>query len=45
MVGPEHIRTMAYSKEENTIVEGVNKEVTRHVRAIIFQKQIKKNKV
>jgi hypothetical protein len=40
-VGPEHVRTMAYSKEENAIVERVNKEVMRHLRAIIFEKRIK----
>ena len=40
-VGPEHVRTMAYSKEENAIVERVNKEVMRHLRAILFEKQIK----
>jgi hypothetical protein len=30
--------TMAYSKEENAIVERSNKEVMRHLRAIIFDK-------
>ena len=40
-VGTEHVRTMAYSKEENAIIERVNKEVMRHLRAILFEKQIK----
>jgi len=32
--------TMAYSKEENTIVERANKEVMRHLRAIIFHLKV-----
>jgi hypothetical protein len=32
----EHTRTLAYSKEENAIVERVNKEVLRHLRAIMY---------
>ena len=40
-VGPEHVRTMAYSKEENAIVERVNKEVMRHLWVMLFEKQIK----
>ena len=32
--------TMAYSKEENAIVERSNKEVMRHLRAIIFDDKI-----
>jgi len=35
----EHLTTLAYSKEENTIVERANKEVMRHLRAIIFEKK------
>jgi hypothetical protein len=34
---------VAYSKEENTIVERTNKEVLRHLRAIIFDKRIQCN--
>lgn len=40
LVGTEHILTMAYSKEENAIVERSNKEVMRHMRAIIFHTNI-----
>jgi hypothetical protein len=34
-------KTIAYSHEENGIVERVNKETLRHVRAILFDKEIK----
>ena len=33
----ETISTVAYSKEENAIVERANKEVLRHLRALIFE--------
>lgn len=36
----EHEFTVPYSKEENAIVERVNKEVMRHLRAIIFDSRI-----
>jgi len=36
MVGTEHLLTIAYSKEENGIVERANKEVMRHLRAIML---------
>ena len=36
LVGTEHVRTLAYSKEENAIVERANKEVLRHLRALTF---------
>ncbi len=36
LVISEHAQTLAYSKEENAIVERANKEVMRHLRAIIF---------
>ncbi len=36
LVGTEHCLTMAYSKEENSIVERANKEVNRHIRAYTF---------
>lgn len=42
-IGTEHIRTLAYSHEENGIVERANKEVMRHLRAIIFDKNTKSN--
>jgi hypothetical protein len=32
---------MAYSIEENAIVERVNKEVMRHLKAILFEKGLK----
>lgn len=32
--------TLAYSKEENAIVERCNKEVMRHLRAIILEKRV-----
>jgi len=38
--GNEHVRVLAYSKEENSIVERANKEVMRHHRALIFGKNI-----
>jgi hypothetical protein len=40
IVGAEHITTTAYSKEENAIVERSNKEVVRHLRAILFDKNV-----
>ena len=36
IIGVQHLTILAYSKEENSIVERVNKEVTRHLRALIF---------
>jgi transposase InsO family protein len=38
LIGTEHVLTMAYSKEENAIVERANKELMRHLRAIIYHK-------
>jgi transposase InsO family protein len=40
LFGSEHELTTAYSKEENAIVERANKEVMRHLRAIIFNDKI-----
>jgi hypothetical protein len=40
LIDTEHIQTLAYSKEENAIVERANKEVLRHLRAIIFDQNI-----
>ena len=37
----EHEFTIPYSKEENSIVERANKEVMRHLRAIIFDSRVK----
>jgi transposase InsO family protein len=39
LVHTEHAQTIAYSKEENAIVERANKEVMRHLRAIIFHRK------
>ncbi len=38
LIGTEHQLTLAYSKEENAIVERANKEVMRHLRAILIEK-------
>jgi hypothetical protein len=35
-VGTPHNLTLAYSKQENAIVERVNKEVNRHLRAFLY---------
>lgn len=43
LVGTDHHFTMAYSKEENSIVERANKEVMRHLRNIIFDLRIIKS--
>ena len=37
LLGTSHVLTMAYSKEENGLVERANKEVGRHLRSIIFE--------
>ena len=36
LVGVEHCLTLAYSKEENAIVERMNKEINRHLRALTY---------
>jgi transposase InsO family protein len=36
----EHELSLAYSKEHNAIVERANKEVMRHLTAIIFDKRV-----
>ena len=35
-IGTQHVLTLAYSKQENAIVERDNKEVMRHLRAMAF---------
>lgn len=40
LFGTEHELTTAYSKEENAIVERANKEVMRHLRAIVFDDRV-----
>ena len=37
LVGVKHCLTLAYSKEENAIVERYNKEINRHLRALPFE--------
>jgi hypothetical protein len=39
-IGVEHEMTLAYSKEESAIVERANKEVMRHLKAILLDKNI-----
>lgn len=36
ITGSEHVKTLAYSHEENAIVERANKEILRHLRAMVF---------
>ena len=36
LLGSEHVRTIAYSHEQNAIVERANKEVMRHLRALVY---------
>ena len=37
LVGVEHCLTLAYSKQENAIVERFNKEINRHLRALTYE--------
>ena len=39
LCGTPHNLTLAYSKQENAIVERVNEEVNRHLRGSVFDKQ------
>jgi transposase InsO family protein len=39
-IGTEHELTLAYSKEENGMVERANKETLRHLRNIIFDRSV-----
>jgi transposase InsO family protein len=41
LVGSATDLTTAYSKEENGIVERANKEVMRHLRAVVFDRRVK----
>ncbi len=36
----EHEVSLAYSKEQNAIVERANREVMRHLTAIVFDKRV-----
>ena len=38
-----HITIMPYSHEENSIVERANREVNKHLRAIVFDRKIKEH--
>ena len=40
LVGTEHVKTMEASKEENSIVERLNREVMRHLRNLVFDRQV-----
>ena len=42
VLGTEQITTIAYSKEENAMVERANKEVLRHLTAMVFDKLIER---
>jgi hypothetical protein len=42
-IGTKQKLTTAYSKQENAIVERANKEVLRHLNAILFDKRIRHN--
>ena len=41
IVGSQKLLSLAYSKQENAIVERANKEVMRHLRAIVFDTRLK----
>ena len=40
-MGSQKLLSLAYSKQENAIVERANKEVMRHLRAIVFDTRLK----
>jgi transposase InsO family protein len=40
LIGTEHCLTIAYSKEESALVERQNREVNRHLRAMIFDRAV-----
>jgi hypothetical protein len=40
LMGTDHHITLAYSKQENGIVERSNKEILRHLKAIIYERDI-----
>ena len=37
LVGVQHCLTLVYSKEDNAIVERMNKEINHHVRALTYE--------
>ena len=42
-VGTEHCLSLAYSKQENSLVERTNKEINRHITSLFFDRKIKDN--
>jgi hypothetical protein len=40
LMGTEHKLTLAYSKEENAVVENANKRVQEYLRDIMFERRI-----
>lgn len=40
LVGSEHQQALAYSKQDNSIVERANKEVMKHLRAILLDRRM-----
>jgi len=40
LIGSKKMETVAYSKEENGIVERANKEVLRHLRTILYNRDL-----
>jgi len=40
LAGTDHSLSTAYSKEENDIVERANREVLRHLTAILFETRV-----
>jgi transposase InsO family protein len=37
LIGTDHCLTLAYSSQQNSIVERVNKEISRHIRSLTFE--------
>ena len=44
LVGTEHVITIAYSKEENALVERANREVMEYIRDFVYDKKLKHGK-
>ena len=40
LIGTEHCLTIAYSKEESALVERQNREINRHLRALVFDSAV-----
>ena len=43
LTGTTHDKTMAYSSEENTVVERCNKEINRYIEAFTFDRSTSEN--